>query len=173
MSDFIYNNGDTILKSLISLVLIFMSIIIITRGFGLRTFAKMSSIDFASTIAVGSVLASVVLNENQSIVKGFVILVGIIGFQFLFSYATRKSKSLKSLMTNAPRLLMKDGQIIYKNLKQTNVSKADLIAKLREANVFCFDDVKAVVLESTGDISVLHTEREQHLSDDIMTDVEV
>ena len=35
---------------------------------------------------------------------------------------------------------------------------ADLVAKLREANVLDFSSVRAVVFEATGDISVLHGE---------------
>ncbi len=172
MSDFIYNSQDTIAKSLISLVVIFSCIILITRLFGLRTFAKMSSIDFASTIAIGSVLASVILNSNQSLVKGGLVLLCIVGFQFLFSYGTRKSKLIQSVFVNTPKLLMKDGEILYDNLKKTNLSKSDLIAKLREANVFSFNEVKAVVLESTGDVSVLHCDDEKDIDDVILNDVE-
>ena len=34
--------------------------------------------------------------------------------------------------------------------------QGDLIAKLRESNVLDFAEVRAAVLETTGDISVLH-----------------
>ena len=36
------------------------------------------------------------------------------------------------------------------------MTEDDIYGKLREANVLDFDQVQAVVLESTGDISVLH-----------------
>lgn len=135
---------------------IFSITIIITRVFGLRTFAKMSSIDFASTIAVGSVLASIVLNADQSVLKGAIVLAAIIGFQTLFSLVVRKAEWFQKLATNKPQLLMRNGEILYENLKKCNVGKDDLIAKLREANVHSFSEVRAVVFESTGDISVLH-----------------
>lgn len=135
---------------------IFSITIIITRVFGLRTFAKMSSIDFASTIAVGSVLASIVLNADQSVLKGAIVLAAIIGFQTLFSLVVRKAEWFQKLATNKPQLLMRNGEILYENLKKCNVGKDDLIAKLREANVHSLSEVRAVVFESTGDISVLH-----------------
>lgn len=44
----------------------------------------------------------------------------------------------------------------HEALAATRVAEDDLIAKLREANVLDFSQVRAVVLERTGDISVLH-----------------
>lgn len=131
----------------------------------------MSSFDFASTIAIGSILASVVMNTGQSIVKGAVALGGIIAFQTLFSYLVRKTEWFKKLATNDPMLLMKDGKIIYANLEKTNVAEGDLMAKLREANVIHFDEVLAVVLESTGDMSVLHTSENKTLMPKILQGV--
>ena len=53
---------------------------------------------------------------------------------------------------------MRDGVVLRDALLETRVSEEDLIAKLREANVARFSDVCAVVLETTGNISVLHGE---------------
>ena len=151
-----------------SVLLIFSIIILITRISGLRTFAKMSSFDFASTIAIGSILASVVMNTGQSIVKGTIALGTIVAFQTLFSYMKRKSDKLSDLLTNKPTLIMDGDNILYDNLARTNVSEEDLIAKLRESNVRHFREVLAVVLESTGDVSVLHADDGTELDRDRM-----
>ncbi len=156
MSNWISESFSTLIIVFFSVLLIFSIIILITRISGLRTFAKMSSFDFASTIAIGSILASVVMNTNQSILKGTVALAAIISFQTLFSFVKRKSSMLSDLLTNTPMLIMDGNEILYGNLAKTNISEDDLIAKLREANVRHFDEVLAVVLESTGDVTVLH-----------------
>lgn len=52
---------------------------------------------------------------------------------------------------------MDGSTILEENLKYARIEKGQLIAKLREANVLKYEQVEAVVLESTGDISVLHT----------------
>ncbi|MGB3773771.1 MAG: hypothetical protein WA951_00805 [Leeuwenhoekiella sp.] len=62
------------------MVVIFTIIILITRVSGLRTFAKMYSFDFASTIAIGSILAMVVMNSEQSLLKGAIALASSIPF---------------------------------------------------------------------------------------------
>ncbi|MDG4949304.1 DUF421 domain-containing protein [Weeksellaceae bacterium KMM 9724] len=155
-----------------SVFAIFAIMILFTRIFGLRTFAKMSSIDFASTIAIGSILASTILNKNQSLEQGALALFCIITLQTIFSFLVRKSKLFKKLLTNKPQFLMLDGEIIDENLKKCNVSLDDLLGKLREANVKQMKNVKAVVFESTGDISVLHGNDNTEIDDIILKDVE-
>lgn len=156
---------------IISIIVIFTIIIVITRIFGLRTFAKMSSFDFASTIAVGSVMASVILNTNYSLVKGGVALGTIIGFQTLFSFLIRKVKILQKLFTNKPQIIMWNGKMLHKKMKRCNVGEADLIAKLREANVHDFNEVKAVIFESTGDVSVIHNNENKKVEPQLLKDV--
>lgn len=156
MQNWISEPWSAIIISFFSVLLIFSIIILITRISGLRTFAKMSAFDFASTIAIGSILASVVMNTGQSIVKGTIALGTIVAFQTLYSYMKRKSDRLSELLSNTPTLIMDGDRILYDNLARTNVSEEDLIAKLRESNVRHFGEVLAVVLESTGDVSVLH-----------------
>ncbi|MAQ75045.1 MAG: DUF421 domain-containing protein [Aquimarina sp.] len=173
MENWLYPSLEILAKVLVTIIAIFTIVIIITRISGLRTFAKMSSFDFASTIAVGSILATIVLNPGQSIVKGSVALAGIIFFQSLFSYGKRNWDWFTNLFTNKPMLLMRDGNFIEDNLKRTNVGKKDVYAKLREANVKDMNEVFAVVLESTGDISVIHSEgKEDSLSEEILTGVQ-
>jgi uncharacterized membrane protein YcaP (DUF421 family) len=60
------------------------------------------------------------------------------------------------MMENEPVLLMRDGVVQEGNMRKTRVTCDDLFAKLRAANVLQLSEVRAVVLETTGDISVLH-----------------
>jgi len=149
---------NTALIITVSVFLIFTLLVVIVRIAGLRTFAKMTSFDFATTIALGSVLATICINPETSIGNGSVALVAIVVFQVLFAAVQRRFSLFRKVMTNKPVLLMKDGCIIQRNLDSTNLHRSELIAKLREANVLRFDQVKAVVLESTGDVSVLHSD---------------
>lgn len=51
---------------------------------------------------------------------------------------------------------MRDGEFDRAAMKKSRVAESDVWAKLREANALDLAQVRAVVLETTGDISVLH-----------------
>ena len=68
-------------------------------------------------------------------------------------------------------MILKDGVILQENLDKARITKADLAAKLREANVLRLQDARAVIFESTGDISVLHGDKD--IDEFIMKEVRV
>ena len=161
-----------ILTIALNSTVILIAALIITRIAGLRTFAKMSSIDFATTIAIGSVIASTILSSKTSLLEGIVALVSIVVIQLGSASLMKSSNWLDKLLTNQPLLLMKDGEILQENLDKSGVSESDLMAKLREANALKFENVKAVVFETTGDISVLHNSDDDPLDSRILLGVE-
>ncbi|WP_432411004.1 DUF421 domain-containing protein [Rasiella sp. SM2506] len=171
MENWLVANQIIIIKSAASVVAIYLIILLYSRIFGLRTFAKMTSVDFAATIAMGSIFADVIGSTDYSILKGAVALGIIILLQTLYSVGIRKSKFFKKIATNTPLLLMKDGEILNENLAKANVSKGDLYGKLREANVIELKEVRAVVFEVTGDISVLHTRGDEPLAAELLEGV--
>jgi uncharacterized membrane protein YcaP (DUF421 family) len=156
-SEWLIPDFSTATIIIISVFAIFSVLILIVRIAGLRTFAKMTSFDFATTIAIGSILATVCIDPKSSIGNGAVALSAIVFFQVLFAFVQRKSEAFRKTATNHPILLMSNGKILEDNLAKTNLHVSELIAKLREANVLRFEDVKAAVFESTGDVSVLHS----------------
>lgn len=154
--DWIYSDNDPLFQTLIACFLIFIIIIVLTRVIGLRAFAKFTAYDFAFTVAIGSIISST-LTSSTSVAHGAFAIGGLLFLTFTFSYLQRKYTVLNKVISNAPLLLMDGHTILYENLKSARIEEAQLISKLREANVLNFDQVYAVVLESTGDISVLHT----------------
>ncbi|MCC9603729.1 DUF421 domain-containing protein [Stieleria sp. JC731] len=117
----------------------------------------MTNFDFVMTVAMGSLVASSSQSTSwDAFFQSIVSMAALFIVQFSTALARRYSKRLKSIVQNEPVVLMRDGRIVEAALAQTRVSKDDVIAKLREANVGDFASVHAVVLETTGDISVLH-----------------
>ncbi len=150
---------------------IYLSVIVMTRICGKRSFSKMSSFDFAMTVAVGSIIATTVLSSSVNLLEGIVGLVAVYLLQICAAFA-RRNKAIRNLMDNSPLLLMDGETIIEDNLRKARVTKGDLRSKLREANVTELSQIKAVVFETTGDISVLHKNDESPLNLWLMKDVQ-
>lgn len=140
----------------LSTLVIFLSVITYTRIAGLRSFSKMSSFDFASTVAVGSLMASVAVTQ-ASLLNGVIALGTLYAAQSGIA-VLRRHTGIEKVIDNRPVLLMAGPQVLHENLRRSSVTQRDLVAKLREANVVRPDQVLAVVLETTGDVNVLHGE---------------
>ncbi|MDO1499875.1 DUF421 domain-containing protein [Winogradskyella maritima] len=158
--EWIYNIKDPLWETLVGSSLIFLVIIVLTRLIGLRSFAKFTAYDFAFTVAIGSIISST-LTSSTTIAHGAVAIASLLLLTLIFSTLQRKYKWLNNAISNRPLLLMDKDEILYDNLSYARIDKGQLIAKLREANVLEFSQVQAVVLESTGAISVLHSNDSQ------------
>lgn len=151
---------DVALRGFILTALTLGWVVALVRLNGLRSFSKMTNFDFVMTVAVGSLLAGASQSTDWA---AFAQTITALAALFVVQYATARlrkaSNAFESLIQNQPVVLMRDGKIIEEALTKTRVAKDDLIAKLREANVLDLAEVRAVILETTGDVSVLHGEQ--------------
>ncbi len=172
MKNWMSIDSETLLGIFITLLSVYIAIIILTRIFGKRSFSKISGFDFPMTIAVGSIIASTILSPTPSILQGVFCLFLVYTFQLTAGYL-RRYKRFSKLIDNSPLLLMDGSKILKDNLLKARVTETDLRGKLREANVVQLSQVKAVIFETTGDISVLHSDSDKNIDDWIMQDVVV
>lgn len=142
---------------MLSAVVVYAAVVVYTRISGLRSFSKMSAADFAMTVAVGSIFASTISSPNPSLAVGLVALASLFGIQWLLAALRKQSDGFSRAVDNRPILLMAGGKLISENLLRAQVTENDVFGKLREANALNYDSILAVVFETTGDISVLHS----------------
>ena len=113
----------------------------------------MSSFDFAATVAIGSTVASTAL-ASTPLVNGVLALVALFLLQGVVA-ALRKRGAFGGAIDNQPLLVVRDGQALQDNLDTARVSRSELWAQLRQAGVRQLAEVRAVVIETTGDMSVI------------------
>lgn len=144
------NAGWIVLSGAVMLLVV----VAIIRVVGLRSLSKMSSFDFAVTVAIGSILGSVVASSS-SVAEGALAVGSLLAMQWIIAQFRRRSFGGR-VVDNTPLLLVRDGTFLDDALTTARVTRSDVYAKLRQANVHTMDQVIAVVLETTGDISVVH-----------------
>ncbi|QNE06482.1 DUF421 domain-containing protein [Croceicoccus marinus] len=161
--------GAAVLRGLVLGAFALMWVVLLVRILGLRSFSKMTNFDFVMTIAMGSLIASASQSENiPPFLQGLAAMVSLFAVQWTAARLRKSSDKVEAAISNTPLVLMRNGEYCEEALKATRVSRNDLVAKLREANVMDFSEVRAVVLETTGDISVLHGD---HLNESLLKGV--
>lgn len=156
MNEWLMTDPTHMVWVILSAVVFSAAVLVAVRVLGLRSFSKMSSYDFVMTVAVGSLMASTLAAATPSLVQGLVGLAALFALQFAVARLRLASGTVKNVLDNEPMLLMENGRMLEENMRATSVTREDLLAKLREANVLQLEEIRAVVLETTGDVSVLH-----------------
>lgn len=132
------------------------AVVTLTRLNGLRSFSKMSSFDFSLTVALGSIVGGTLLSPESPLILGMLAVATVFLIQAATAVARRSWSSVRGILDNQPLLVMDGDRLLPKAMDRARVTEADIWAKLREANVLSLQEVHAVVIESTGDVSVLH-----------------
>lgn len=151
---------DIIARGVLLAIAAIIWVVVLIRLNGLRSLSKMTNFDFVMTIALGSLVAGAAqASDWKGFAQAMVAMAGLFVVQAASARLRKTSDHVEDLMQNDPVFLMRDGKFCDDALTYTRVAKSDLIAKLREANVLDYGQVRAVVLETTGDVSVLHGDR--------------
>jgi uncharacterized membrane protein YcaP (DUF421 family) len=151
---------DAVLRGLVLAAAALLWVTTLIRINGLRSLSKMSNFDFVMTIALGSLLAGA---ANSTDWKGFAqalaAMVSLFVVQWTMNQLRFKSPRFRTVVQNRPIVLLRDGEFRKEAMRETRVSRADLFEKLRAANVSDIANVRAVILETTGDVSVVKGEK--------------
>lgn len=148
---------DILARSLLLTSAALLWVVALVRIVGLRAFSKMTAFDFVATVAIGSLLAAAATASSWStFFQTGLAIAALLAVQALLAVLRRKSKRLRTIIGNTPVLLMENGEFCEEALDRTRVARQDVLSKIRAANALNLKDVRAVVLENTGDISVLH-----------------
>ncbi|MEO0332274.1 MAG: YetF domain-containing protein [Bacteroidota bacterium] len=155
MSEWFYDDIQSILRVGLSCLVFYIVVVIGSKLAGLRSFSDFSSFDFLITLAMGALLATTITSEKVSIVEGTVALAALYTFQIIVAKARQKWGFVKRWVDNPPVLLMFNGEILQDNLNYARITEDELKSKLRQEGICSYEQVKSVVLESSGDVSVI------------------
>ena len=150
-----FDSWESITRTLITSVAAYVSLVILLRISGKRTLSKMNAFDFIVTIAIGSTLATVLLNKNVALADGVLAMFLLIFLQYIISALAVRSNTVNSMIKGTPALLVYNGEMLEAMMRKERITKDEIWAILREKGVARMEDVKAVVLETDGSLTLL------------------
>ncbi|HBP89452.1 MAG TPA: DUF421 domain-containing protein [Nitrospiraceae bacterium] len=157
MEHIFFDNWQALFRTGLISVLAYVSLITLLRLFGKRTLSKMNAFDLVVTVALGSTLATILLNKDVTLAQGVLALALLIGMQFVVTWSSVRVRWVRKLATGEPTLLLYQGVFLPAALRWTRVTEDEVRAAVRNAGVATLDEVQAVVLETDGSFSVVRS----------------
>lgn len=144
-----------------STLALYVTVVVGLRLAGRRTVSQMSAFDFVVTIAIGSLVASTVLSREPSYGRGLAGFVTLLAAQQVVAVVRQRVPAASRLLDFSPQPLYEDGHVqLRHNPLTAQVTAAELYSKLRREGVSSLDEVKLVVLEPDGRVSVIRSDQE-------------
>lgn len=154
MNDIFFQDWHGIIKAAVTTVTAFIALFLLVRISGKRTLAKLNAFDFIVSIALGSTLSDIML-ATIPFAEGVIVLLLIILLQYIFAWLARSSNQMEKIINTEPRTVFYDGRFIEETMGLETITKEEIYSAIRSAGIDQMDDVKAVVMELNGTLSVV------------------
>lgn len=135
--------------------LAYVGLVVMLRVSGKRTLSKMNAFDLIVTVALGSTLATVLLDRSVPLVDGLGAFALLIALQFVITWLSVRSAHFQDLVKAEPTVLVAKGKPISGALVRERVTTEELRAALRQSGRADLSEDVTVVLETDGSLSVL------------------
>ncbi len=155
MENIFFNSWQSIFRTLIVAVIAYFAVIFILRLLGKRTVSQMNAFDFLITVALGSSFAAVALNSNVPLVDGILLIFLLVVMQYSVTWLSVRVKAFKNIVTISPTLLVYKGKIIQEAMRKERITTEELYLTARLKGYATIEDIDAVVLETTGVMTVI------------------
>lgn len=158
MDQLFFEKSDNLLRTTIIGVLAYVSLIVLLRLSGPRTLSKMNAFDLVVTVALGSTLATILLNKSVTLAQGTLALALLVGMQFLVTWSSVRAQWIRRIVTGEPSMLLYRGALLPAAMRKARVTEDELRAAVRSSGSVNLKNIHAVVLETDGSFSVLTDE---------------
>lgn len=159
-----FDSWHNLIRILIVGAAAYAALVLMLRFSGKRTLAKLNAFDFVVTVALGSTLATILLDSRTAWSDGVVALLALVVFQFIAAGFSAWTRSGRTVLTAGPTLLMRNGEPDVTALRRQRVSMDELLQSVRSSGTGDLSEVAAVVLENDGTMSVIERTQAGNLS---------
>lgn len=133
----------------------YLTLVILLRGTGPRTMAKMTPLDFVIAVSLGSVFARTVTAVDVSLAQAVVALVLLVAVQWVLAFLRSRSKAVRRILDSPPALLFYDGELQTKTLRRHRLTEIDIHTAARQSGHGSLDGIQAVILHQDGSLGVI------------------
>lgn len=156
-------------KTILVAVGAYVGLLVCLRIAGKRATAKLNEFDWAVTVALGSMLATTILSDTVPLAVGVAAFATVIGLQFLIAWLGVRSEAVRKVIKAEPSLLYYRGRFQRERMRKERITEEDVRSVLRSRGLASFDSVTAVILETSGDLSVV---TEAPTNDDVVSSLQ-
>lgn len=159
-----FNGWEPIIRTIVVGILSYLGLVIFLRISGKRTLSKMNAFDLVVTVALGSILATILLTEKVALAEGLTAFFILITMQYTVAWLSVRSQKISELIKSNPQLLYYEGAFLRDIMKAERILEIEILQAARSSGHSSLDQVKAVVLETDGSISVIQKEDTDYIS---------
>ena len=152
------------ITTIIRTIILYVFVTFAIRVMGKRQIGDMQPNELVITLLISEIVAIPLQDISQPILSGVVAIFMLIVLEIVMSVLSMKSVTVRKFMSGNSVVIINNGIVDQKAMKDVRMTVLDLIEQLRGQNVFDISTVAFAVLEVNGELSVLLKSGDQPLT---------
>lgn len=111
--------------------------------------------DVLVIVIIADAAQNAMSSDYKSITEGAILVGTILFWDYTLDYLGYRFPRFQRLIRSPPLLLIKDGQMLRKNMREEMITEEELLSQLRQQGMDSAAGVKKCYLEGDGRISVI------------------
>ena len=146
-------------------IIVYITVIFAIRIMGKRQLGQLSPTELVITILISNIATLSMEDTQTPLILGIVPILTLVCLDIFVSYAVLKFPKLRKIVSGSPKIIICEGKMDYKALKQLRLTVDDVEEALRQNGIFNVNQVQYAIVETTGNISVLEKKEAKKCKD--------
>jgi len=135
--------------------IMYLGLFAVLRFMGRRQAGNFGPADLLVIVLIADAAQNGMGKEYGSVTEGLVLVLTILGWEYLIDWLQYRYPVLRPLLTTPPLTLIENGRVDQANLRKEMLTEDELRSQLREKEVVEYSEVKLAKLEGDGRLSVI------------------
>ena len=139
---------------LIRTIILYFIIVLGTRIMGKRQLGELQPSDLVITILISNIATLPIEETEIPLVTGIIPILTLVCFEVFSSALSLKSPLARRLISGRPIVIIQNGRLNQKEMRDLRFSLDDLMEQLRGSGIFDLSEVQLAIVETTGKLSI-------------------
>lgn len=135
--------------------LVYCFVAVFIRIMGKRQLGELQPGELVITILISEIAASPITDPQKPLLHSLIPLMLLGSFEIINSLLNLKSVKFRTITEGNPITVIRNGELQQKQLEKLRFTVNDILAALRQKDIFDIEDVEFAVIETNGTLSVL------------------
>ncbi|MBQ7595852.1 MAG: DUF421 domain-containing protein [Clostridia bacterium] len=141
--------------TLIRGLILYLTIIICMRFMGKRQIGELQPTELVITILISQIVSIPMENNDTPMINSLFAVLMLVCLEIVNSVVVMKSSFLRYKIQGKPAIVIRNGTLDQKKLKDLRLTADDLFDQLRQKDVFDINQVQYAIFETNGTLSVM------------------
>lgn len=150
MFDHMFHLPLPILEKIARPAIVYISLIVFLRVFGKRELAQLNPFDLVVLLSLSNTVQNAIIGEDNSVIGGIIGALSLLSVNWLVNRGLFRMPRLNQLIQGKRTVLIRDGVIDEKALRQEILTHDELMGVLHKGGVHSPEELKLCSLEPSG-----------------------